>query len=212
MTLYVQGVEDSKSPQSLTFSDGEGEESEADEGIHLPRKEEWNVFRIEDPKYFSPDPDSAWICWLMTNNLGLQKFRLMSTSYHLINVWCSFSINMNRNWNRRPHHEHFGYPITIIRIWSSQLCQIFCAFYYWQLKVLVITVSLYFLLFIFFFNSGSEIRLLPSRYISLVCRVSDPVLNWPGPDPILREKIESGSESRTNSLQNPDVDTNTARF
>jgi len=36
--FLIEGVEDSKSPQSLTFSDGEGEESEADEGIHLPRK------------------------------------------------------------------------------------------------------------------------------------------------------------------------------
>jgi hypothetical protein len=31
--------EETKSPESVTtFSDGEGEESEADEGIHLPRK------------------------------------------------------------------------------------------------------------------------------------------------------------------------------
>jgi hypothetical protein len=31
--------EETRSPESVTtFSDGEGEESEADEGIHLPRK------------------------------------------------------------------------------------------------------------------------------------------------------------------------------
>jgi hypothetical protein len=35
----VVGEEATRSPESATtFSDGEGEESEADEGIHLPRR------------------------------------------------------------------------------------------------------------------------------------------------------------------------------
>jgi len=44
--FMLEGVEDSRSPQSLTFSDGEGEESDGDEGIHLPRKRDQNRVQI----------------------------------------------------------------------------------------------------------------------------------------------------------------------
>ena len=49
----VQGGDDStRSPESATttFSDGEGEESEADEGIHLPRKHHKQLVEVGDTK------------------------------------------------------------------------------------------------------------------------------------------------------------------
>lgn len=36
--FLIDGLEDSRSPQSLTFSDDEHEDSELDEGIHIPRR------------------------------------------------------------------------------------------------------------------------------------------------------------------------------
>jgi len=36
--FLMEGLEDSRSPQSLTFSDDDREDSELDEGIHIPRR------------------------------------------------------------------------------------------------------------------------------------------------------------------------------
>jgi len=36
--FLIEGLEDSRSPQSLTFSDDDPEDSELDEGIHIPRR------------------------------------------------------------------------------------------------------------------------------------------------------------------------------